>query len=319
MSESLEEKISRSRLMLRNPYAYSDGVGGYDAAPKQDGLGRRISASRLRLENPYAYLDGEDGYDAVAAGEGKDNPPFELKIEDIRPSGLVGKRLSFEKIEEIAKRLQTSIWTNRQAIWRDNTPNDPVDVLDPKLAFTTIGYSFEGGKPLGEMLTNEGPVEVAGIIERSRRHAAVSSQVPVTMRQFTAAHELGHALLHRAEGLHRDRGVDGSRIAGAREQIEVEADKFATYFLMPAKLLVSEFKARFAVTPFAINDETAFALTADSSDNLRMSVKNTRGLSRVLASADQFDGKSFKSLAERFRVSNEAMAIRLEELGLLDF
>jgi hypothetical protein len=46
--------------------------------------------------------------------------------------------------------------------------------------------------------------------------------------------------------------------------------------------------------------------------------KTLRQLSRVLASAEHYNGLQFNSLANQFRVTNEAMAIRLEELELLE-
>jgi len=42
-----------------------------------------------------------------------------------------------------------------------------------------------------------------------------------------------------------------------------------------------------------------------------------RQLSRMLASAEQFNGRHFVSLANQFKVSTGAMAIRLEELELV--
>lgn len=319
MPESLDKQISQSRMLLQNPYAYLDGEGEFDAAPAQADLQGQIAPSRLLLENPYAYLTGEGKYCATPAERPPAPQSFEIQIDEIRNSRIVGKRISFENIEGIAKRLQTAIWINRKAIWGENAPDDPIEVLDPEIAFKAIGYTFESDRPLGEMVTPDGTVEVAGFIDKSNHYAGISSQVPFAMRQFTAAHEVGHALLHRAEGLHRDRGLDGSPVPGPRERVEVEADKFATYFLMPAKLLVSEFEQRFGSTPFIINDDTSFALISDSSDNLKMKVKNRRGLSRALANAGYFDGRRFSSLSERFRVSTEAMAIRLEELELLEF
>ena len=66
-----------------------------------------------------------------------------------------------------------------------------------------------------------------------------------------------------------------------------------------------------------LNEETAFALRAESLHSLDAARRTTRDLSRVLASAEQFDGRHFASLARQFCVSIEAMAIRLEELGLV--
>ena len=320
MPKSLDDKISRSRMLLQNPYAYLNGEGGFDAAAQAD-LQEQISASRLLLENPYAYLTGDGEYCASTSkrSAAAKEKAFEIDVEQIRNPSMLGKRVSFETIEGIVKRLQVAIWINRKAIWGEKAPDDPIQVLDPEIVFKAIGYTFESDRPLGEMIRANGTFEVAGLIDRSKRYVGISSQVPYAMRQFTAAQELGHALLHRAEGLHRDRGLDGSPVPGPRARIEIEADKFATYFLMPSKLLISEFEARFGPKPFLINDGTSFALISDSSDALRGKVKNRRGLARALADASYYGGARFLSLSERFRVSTEAMAIRLEELKLLEF
>jgi len=47
--------------------------------------------------------------------------------------------------------------------------------------------------------------------------------------------------------------------------------------------------------------------------------KNLRGLSRLLAATTIYAGKPFTPLSKIFGVSNETMAIRLEELGLIEF
>ena len=43
-----------------------------------------------------------------------------------------------------------------------------------------------------------------------------------------------------------------------------------------------------------------------------------RDISRILAKTESFNGQYFRSLADQFYVSVEAMAIRLEELSLLE-
>lgn len=280
-----------------------------------------IARSRKLLQNPYAHLDGEGGFSAISsrATNFQDPRRFNLDVDKFRDRRLVGKRVSFEKIQETAIALQKSLWVNRDKIWGDGVLSDPIDALDPSVVFQLMGYDFESDKPLGEMITPDGPTEVAGFIDESKRFAGVSSQIPHAMRQFTAAHELGHALFHRAVGLHRDRGLDGSPVAGPRNRIELEADKFAALFLMPDKMLRAEFEATFGKRSFTISDDTAFFLVMDSAESLRQTAKNLRGLSRILAATERYGERHFQSLADRFRVSTEAMAIRLEELGLLQF
>lgn len=119
--------------------------------------------------------------------------------------------------------------------------------------------------------------------------------------------------------MHRDRSLDerfSSNIPRTPE--EQEANTFASYFLMPRKLLIGEFSARFGEQiPFEINLETAFNLNAK--DYRKMLATSTTKESRatLLASATHYAGRSFQSLDARFSVSVKAMIYQLIEFGLV--
>ena len=70
---------------------------------------------------------------------------------------------------------------------------------------------------------------------------------------------------------------------------------------------------------FEINEDNAFKFGGRSSTDLRREFKNIRALSRKLASTERFDSINFTPLNILFNVSIEAMAIRLEELGLVTY
>jgi len=116
-------------------------------------------------------------------------------------------------------------------------------------------------------------------------------------------------------GVHRDRPMDG--LKRSRDQVELEADKFATYFLMPEKLVRNRFSGLFGAEEFNLNEETAFALSYTSLQEFRTKYRTHRDLARLLASTECYNRHHFVSLATQFRVSIGAMAIRIEELGLL--
>lgn len=69
---------------------------------------------------------------------------------------------------------------------------------------------------------------------------------------------------------------------------------------------------------FTINENSAFNFGGRNIKELRIECKDSRGLFRKLSSAS-YDNHSFRSLAEIFGVSIEAMAFRLEELELVKF
>jgi Zn-dependent peptidase ImmA (M78 family) len=122
-----------------------------------------------------------------------------------------------------------------------------------------VGFDFKVEDGLGLMRGGGGQIEVAGLIDTRGKVVRVGRQFPTSVLAFTAAHELGHAVLHPTLGaLHRDKPLDGSPTVGDRA--EIEANKFAALFLMPARLVRARFAELFQAERFDLNDETAFAL-----------------------------------------------------------
>lgn len=275
-----------------------------------DDLEKRTQQLKVALRNRTRKPQTE----AVEA-----NARYKLEIDKLRSPKLVGKPLSYKHIENIVRNLQIEVWENRHRIWKEKVPENKIDVLDPAVVFDCLGYHFEVAATLGHKETYNGIIEVAGYIDKSEMYAGVSAQFPPQTRNFTAAHELGHAFLHDASGLHRDRPLDGSSLQGPRPRVEREADKFASYFLMPEKIVRDVFADYFSTERFTINEDTAFALIGTSSESLKSRCRTLRDLARILASAEHYGGRFFNSIASRFHVSIEAMAIRLEELELLEF
>jgi hypothetical protein len=310
----LKEKIIESRRLLQNPYAYLDGDGGYEAE-------ETITASRRRLENPYAYLEGDGSYNMTLLNlDMNQSRKILLNLDKIRNPKIVGKYVSFDDIEEITKSLQNEIWKNRQQLWKDKVLDDPAALLAPAMAFEAIGYRFEVADSLGQFMTSSGMVDIAGFINKAEMYAGVSSHFSMPIQNFTAAHELGHAVLHNAMGMHRDRDLNGGAVSGKLERVEIEANRFASCFLMPEKIVRAEFQKRFLSEQFVISDDTAFALINGSQSALRSECGNLHKLAQKLASTRYYYAdRSFVPLNEQFNVSIEAMAIRLKELKLLQF
>jgi Zn-dependent peptidase ImmA (M78 family) len=160
--------------------------------------------------------------------------------------------------------------------------------------------------------------EVAGIWQRDRRTILVSSRYSYEIQRFTAGHEIGHFLLHPEIGdrtLHREFPSGGAR--GSRPPLEQEADYFASCLLMPRNAVAREFEARFdSKVPLVLTEAVAWHLKADGT----LLFSQPRGsllFAEYVARAEQFDRRRFISLAKFFGVSARAMAIRLDELGLV--
>src|SRR3989338_7159974 len=270
-----------------------------------------ITRSRLLSQNPWAHLDESGGFSALSNYSLKQAGTFTKLLQGITKE----HRHSHIEIEQRVGELHKRIWQNRNKIWSNATPSNPIDMLDPVIALKFVGYDCELDETLGQFYSDGKLIEVAGTIAKSSAKVLISRRFENNIRNFTAAHELGHALLHQTSGLHRDRPLNGTIIS--RDPIEWEADKFATFFLMPRKLVKTTFEKIFLTDKFFLNEETAFALGYGYFMELKGKVKTLRQLSKMLASAEQYNGRHFISLANQFRVSTEAMAIRLEELELL--
>lgn len=253
-----------------------------------------IRADRIRLQDPYAHID---------------------RLEEGGPARRTRTHShSLASIEKAATDLLRDLWGNRKKFGLP--PNaDAFDVMNPRYAAHWLGFDYVTVSSLGHLAEGGRRVAAAGIIDRPNKRITVATDAGPQVLLFTAAHEIGHLVLHPNQtGLHRDLPISGPR--SARNRAEYEADKFATFFLMPRKLLMTEFEARF-LGRFTLNEDTAYALLGKPHHAARHDLPSRRAISRKLAGAIQYNGRTFRSLVERFGVSVEAMAIRLEELDLV--
>ena len=188
---------------------------------------------------------------------------------------------------------------------------------DPRGALELCGYQVEDDECLGEYIGEFGRSKIAGIIDGENRIVRLSRSFSSNVRNFTASHELGHAVLHPPMTQHRDRPIDGGGNSVRRSKKEEEADEFASLFLMPKERVLAEFQRKFEIVPFVLNENTAFALYGANLWDVRNRWRSARDGARELARATHFDRYHFQSLSQRFGVSIEAMAIRIERLGLV--
>lgn len=321
MTKPLRQRITESRLLLKNPYAYLNDRGTFGEDDEVYVMSAvavdKIAADRLRLQNQYAHVDGNGRFSAVLANL----PAALLPVVGGKLAGQYAalrnkrrdRRHLHKDIEAKAVKLQRLIWQHRNEIWPEGAPENPVELLDPGVAFQLLGFHFDVADGLGHYFVGNRQVEVAGLIDDSTMKARTSRRFCFEIQNFTAAHELGHAVLHDARGLHRDRPLDGS--LPARDPVETEANKFASYFLMPAKLVKQHFGRLFGTDHFVLDEDARFALSRGGVDLIQCTTP--RNLARILAGATNYNGVRFQSLAAQFRVSVEAMAIRLEELEVV--
>lgn len=281
MDSPYKVQLTARRLLLQNPYAHVEQL-------------EELRVARLH-ENPYLYADQQ-----VTGTERQATPRNIHRVSTI---------------EQTVTNLQREIWDRRSEL---GLPADarPVDVLEANHAARVLGYAYSSRASLGWIARGRDPIVVAGLIDTSKRIIEVATDVDPCVARFTSAHEIGHAVLHpHITGLHRDRPLTGP--LEQRDRVEYEADKFAVFFLMPRKLVTEQFILRF-IAAFKLDEQTSYALLGKSASATRKLLPTCRHISRALASATQFNGRNFVSLDEYFGVSVETMAIRLEELKLVD-
>lgn len=320
MSKARSVMLSMSREAYRNPYAHIEELE-QDYLGEEGKLHRPKAASPAApspevFHNPYIFVNNEDSeVESVpkARSLGMNEP---LALTPAPYTTAKKPTYSDKDIQNIVTSLHRHIWVNRKAIWGSEVPKDPVEMLDPRVVANLLGFSYRDESGIGVHQTNDGDAAVAGLIDDSEKTIYISAQFKPKVRRFTAAHEIGHAALHDLQGaMHRDRPDDHQR--SKRDSKEREADRFATYFLMPENLVVARFLEAFYARPFKITSETAFALGFKNANELAKKCRTRRELSQLLASTERYNFEHFESLANQFNVSTEAMAIRIEELDLV--
>lgn len=243
----------------------------------------------------------------------------QLEAQEIARTYKTAGVATKKNLEQAAIDFQRLMWFNRELLWQNPPQNRVLEILDPVVALHLLGFQVDRSTTLGTFFDHGQRYEVAGQIHQSQRIVSISRQFDREISRFTEAHELGHSLFHKQDVLHRDRPVNGSRSPLNFSVEEHQANSFASYFLMPKKQVREKFQDIFGATAFEISQKNAEALRRNDVNKLLHEARNRRGLARIIAGTTQFKSRRVHSLAELFKVSIEAMAIRLEELGIVDF
>ncbi len=228
--------------------------------------------------------------------------------------------MNHEKIQNEANRLHKEIWKNRASLWPGQSPS-PIEMLEPKVVCHILGIEYLELSNLEEQVFSfrGSKFRVAGLIDRQANRIVVSNAFPLKISRFTAAHEIGHWVLHPKQVMHRDRLVDGSNsLNTCRPVVEQEADYFAACLLMPEKLVTKYFQEIFRTTlPMKFDDAVSFWLNPVEPETILRAGKDSLDREFALAQCATFNSRHFYSLADQFKVSNAAMAIRIKELKLV--
>lgn len=318
MAGSIDTQVREHRLLLGNPYAYINGEGVRETSQKLSSTSEITSAQppvRFDLQDPYAHLDGEGNIQRPPSTL-QESTRIKLSVKELLADQGPDGHFSNNDIERIVTRLQRQLWHSRGNLVGKTDHVDPLSLLNPEYALEGLGYVVETHETLGQHAERGTTFEVAGIIDRDNQVVKLSQQFRPDVRNFTASHELGHAVLHTGTGLHRDRPLDNQGEGSEWSQTEWQANRFATYFLMPEKQVRAAFKQSFLSDTFVANIDTLSAFSPIDRKGFDQA-RALRGRSMVLAKAEFYNGNYFNSLSDQFGVSQTAMARRLEELELV--
>jgi len=235
-----------------------------------------------------------------------------------------------EAIEREAIMLRNQVWRSREQ-FVPIEPRGPLQRFEPDEATTTgykvrlihpsnaarfLGFVYLEVASLGKF----SDAIVAGKIDRNARTILISQQVSREQQLFTGAHELGHAVLHRGLHLHRDRPISEPSAGDARRrrpQVEREADFFGACYIMPNNLVEREFVARFGSNKLRLNDSVAWALDHNDPDRL-LQPHGWLDVEKAVSRVANYNGTGLPPLHHVFNVSVTAMAMRLQELKLIE-
>ncbi len=237
------------------------------------------------------------------------------------------KEWSPREIRALAyEKILTPLWRRRRELALGVEPS-PLELLPmPCERIITLLVNLKLEEP-EEIIPDRGPhpkagYQIAGVLDRELGRIVSARKFPLPCRRFTMLHELGHYFLHPDLLYHRDAPLIGSERTEVRGRTreEVEADTFAAEVLMPPLLTANLFLAKYGsvISPDEIDEHLAFRLSTAAMQTISVDMLvdgSRRDRSRLIAVEGH--GHAGRSFVELFGASKEAMAIRLEELGLV--
>lgn len=233
--------------------------------------------------------------------------------------GYKDSNLKVLDIESLVKDLINTLFVNKSSAWRVNIPEKYKDVIQPKKILKLLGYEYFEATSLGQYFLNGKKVEVAGFTDHNKKIVGISTQYSLQSRYFTLCHELGHVIMHKGDRLYRDGSHEVNYNKYGQDWKEYQANVFAKNLSMPDIIVKEVFKSIFSMDKFRLNSETIFRLNKGNINEIKRKYPIKRSLSVFLAGLEFYNHQRFESMADVFRVSKTAMAIRLEELDLLEY
>ena len=218
------------------------------------------------------------------------------------------KQPRYYRYEEFEGKAQQLLTQYQQRFTTPVIPEIPVDGIIESLLGLTLVYDnlarlFACDDILGAINIHEGAIYVDTALMPEQNPACEGRF------RFTLAHELGHWALHRFDVTPKEQGAlfrteDTGHIlcrkATRYEQREWQANQFAACLLMPAEPVHACWQA-----------------ITNSADPLPVAPQDLMNRQWALGEDYLPAHPVARAMAGEFRVSNQAMQIRLERIGLL--
>ncbi len=200
------------------------------------------------------------------------------------------------------------VWSRRQEFGGRDV-SDYVELLNLPALAGIFGLTYE---TMPTMPRANGRAAL-GLLDLSKGSVLVSEERGLEVARYTAAHEFGHLLYHQ-DGVrqHWERELDPAE----KDPREREANQFAARFLMPKKLLIRRLSKHFDVPPIRMDENWLYHLLGDQADPDPKELD----LEYALAKANRNSrDQQIIPLHQQFKVSKQAMAIRLQEVRALEY
>jgi IrrE N-terminal-like domain len=232
------------------------------------------------------------------------------------PSAKYGRsQTSLAEMEAIAREIQVDVWKNQDKLWRA-PPVDLIDFFEPGVAVNRQGFKIENVNSIGYLVERGRRSEIAAELNNGRQLVRVATGFSMPVTRFTLGHELGHIILHpELETVHRDLPLDKAGVV--RDPVEVEANRFSACYLMAKSLVINQFKVCYGTDHLKLDEDSSRLLFGVDIERAWFKYKSLRQITEFAARAGSFGQNHFRPLHSQFKVSPGAMAIRLEQLGLV--
>jgi hypothetical protein len=240
-----------------------------------------------------------------------------------RQSLIIGGEINYRRrrfIREKAYELILKLWKLEKSRRGPALRFRELLPLQPKqIAIELLSLEYEEPEEVGHLWIGPLRVILAGFLNRDESLIAVSARLNPEIKRFTAAHEIGHFILHpEITSLREDPRTDGAIRAPLRTLKEKEADLFAAELLMPERFFNQVFASLWGdddIDCGHLDDDHAYYLTQGKLNAREISKLSRLERAKLVAREIPMTTAAALPMAEIFGVSPTAAGIQLLDFG----